>query len=83
MDAFDDLEKDLQKNLYNPLKAIKDREDFDEYCREMLCMMAAECSAEFEKLPCLQDADILRNILYAGIWNRYRKMKDGEEKKEE
>lgn len=80
MDAYDDLEKDLQKDLYNPLKGLKDREDFDEYCQEMLCMMVAECSAEFEKLPCLQDVDILRNILYAGVWNRYRKMKNNEEK---
>ena len=78
MDAFEDLEKDLEKNLYNPLKPLKDREDFVETCRQMLCMMMAECSAEFEKLPCIQDVDILRNILYAGVWNRYRKKVDGE-----
>lgn len=82
MDAFEDLEKDLEKGLYNPLKPLKDRENFEEYCREMLCMMVAECSAEFEKLPCLEDADILRNILYAGVWNRYRKMKEKENQSE-
>ena len=37
-------------------------------------MMAGECSAAFERLPCLQDVDILRNILYGGIWGKYRKM---------
>ena len=31
----------------------------------------AKCSYYFEKLPCLQYGDILRNILYAGVWNVY------------
>ena len=38
-------------------------------------MMMAECSAAFERLPCLKGADILRNILYAGVWNRYNKIR--------
>ena len=39
-------------------------------------MMIGNCTAEFEMLPCLLDVDILRNILYDGVWNRYKKMKD-------
>ena len=35
-------------------------------------MMIGECSGAFEQLPCLQDIEILRNILYDGVWNRYR-----------
>ena len=80
MDAYEDLEKDLEKGLYNPLKDLKNRPDYEEYCKNMLCMMIAECSAEFEGLPCLQDGDILRNILYEGVWNRYRKMHLNQEK---
>ena len=34
-------------------------------------MMIAECSREFEKLPILTHAEILRNILYSGVWCRY------------
>jgi len=34
-------------------------------------MMMAECSREFEQLPILLHADILRNILYSGVWCRY------------
>lgn len=30
--------------------------------------MTAEASRAFEKLPILENVDILRNILYAGIW---------------
>ncbi len=43
----------------------------------MLEMMISECSSAFEQLPCLQEVDILRNILYSGVWMKYRKlMKD-------
>jgi hypothetical protein len=47
------------------------KNDFETECRNMLTMMIAECTAEFEKLPCITDADILRNILYEGIWTKY------------
>ena len=33
--------------------------------------MMAECSRKFEILPILLHADILRNILYSGVWCRY------------
>ena len=73
MDAYEDLEEDLRKQCYNPLKSLHERADYEEQIRQILCMMIAECSAEFEKLPCLLDVDILRNILYDGVWNRYNK----------
>ena len=45
-------------------------------------MMIAECSAQFEKLPCILDIDILRNILYDGVWNRFRKIEKERKEKE-
>lgn len=84
MDAYEDLAEDKKKNLYNPLKELSKEPDYEERIREILCMMIGECSAEFEKLPCLLDIDILRNILYDGVWNRYRLMqKKTIERKEE
>ena len=74
MDAYEDLEEDIQKNCYNPLKELYGQKEYEEKCREILCMMIAECSVEFEKLPCIVDVDILRNILYDGVWNRYNKI---------
>lgn len=117
MDAYEDLEKDLQKGCYNPLRALHEecmrgeaavgetcadergsretaheavadergsREtalesqmgEYDRRCHDMLCMMVAECSAAFERLPCLWDVDILRNILYAGVWVKFLKMRE-------
>lgn len=83
MDAYEDLEKDLEEGCYNPLKELYEREDYETRCQEMLCMMMGECSAEFEKLPCLLDVDILRNILYDGVWIRYRRIQEREKNSRE
>lgn len=83
MDAYDDLEKDLKTGSYNPLKELSQNEGYETKCREMLCMMIAECTASFETLPCLLDVDILRNILYDGVWSRYRKIQEQKKKSEE
>jgi hypothetical protein len=40
--------------------------------------MMAECAKEFEKLPILLDVEILRNILYSGVWDRFYKIKKHE-----
>ncbi len=74
MDAYEDLKEDLHKQCYNPLKSLYERADYEEQIRQILCMMIAECSAEFEKLPCLLDVDILRKILSDGVWNRDKKI---------
>ena len=76
MDAYDDLSKDKEKGNYNPLTELSLREDYEERIREILCMMMGECTASFEALPCVLDVDILRNILYDGVWVRYRKIQD-------
>jgi hypothetical protein len=80
MDAYEDLEEDERTGRYNPLKALHREDDYEEKCRRMLTMMIGEASAAFERLPCLLDEEILRNILYAGVWTKYRQMrKEGKE----
>lgn len=74
MDAYEDLEDDRKAGRYNPLVDLSRRPDFEEHIRTILCMMIADCCREFEQLPCLEDAGILRNILYGGVWNRYQKI---------
>lgn len=84
MDAYDDIEKDIESGSYNPLKDVymnnKEKalwSDFETECNQMLTMMMAECTESFEKLPCIENIDILRNILYVGVWNKYdKKRKD-------
>jgi hypothetical protein len=71
LDAYDDMEKDRKHNSYNPFLSDKAKETFDEDCKSILTMMMAQCTKEFEKLPCLLDIDILRNILYDGVWTKF------------
>lgn len=71
MDAYEDLEKDEKKGSYNPLSFWKEKEPFDEWCRSILTYMMADCCREFERLPILLHVDILRNILYSGVWTKF------------
>ena len=70
MDAVIDLPRDEAKGLYNPMAALaKDKSEDD--LRYILTMLIGDCTARFEHLPLVQDADILRNVLYSGVWLRY------------
>lgn len=71
LDAYDDIEKDIKNGCYNPLIPLYRKETFEADCQKVLTLMIAECTREFEKLPCLIDADILRNILYDGVWTKF------------
>lgn len=73
MDAYEDYDTDIRKKKYNPLKYIlkESEEDMDTFVRLVLTSMMSECAKSFERLPILQHADILRNILYSGIWSKY------------
>ena len=73
MDAYEDYEEDLRKNAYNPLIFIREEQaqDLDTWCRLLLTSMMSECAKSFERLPILLHADILRNILYSGVWSKY------------
>jgi hypothetical protein len=82
LDAYDDINKDIKHNSYNPLKPICKKETFETDCRNMLILMMADCTREFEKLPCLIDVDILRNILYEGVWTKFNKINEERNKKE-
>lgn len=72
LDAYDDVEKDIETGNYNPFSKDYIMEGFEEQVRKILMMMMAEACREFEKLPIIKYADILRNILYSGVWCRFQ-----------
>lgn len=84
MDAYEDIEQDILKGTYNPFKSVYEQPDFEEQAEKILLMMMAECSKAFERLPIVENTEILRNILYSGVWCRYdlvkQKRKDKKEK---
>ena len=75
MDAYEDVEKDIKGGDYNPFKEISTRENFDEQVLKLLILMIGECTDAFERLPLVENVEILRNILYSGVWVRYGKTK--------
>ena len=85
MDAYDDLDEDAKKDNFNVLSGLKklDPEHFEEILKEILLDTAACCCRSFERLPIIQDAALLRNILYSGIWVRFHQIrsKEKEEKR--
>ena len=73
MDAYEDRDKDEKKDSYNPLRYLdtEDEQEYETLCRLMMTSMISECAKSFERLPILLHADILRNILYSGVWSKY------------
>jgi len=71
LDAYEDVEEDIKKKRYNPFISRYGNPEFEEDCHTILTMIMAECCKEFEKLPLLENVEILRNILYSGVWCRY------------
>lgn len=73
MDAYEDLDKDEKRGSYNPLLALKkeQKENFEDVCKLMISSMLSEGAMSFERLPILMHANILRNILYSGVWSKY------------
>lgn len=71
IDAYEDLQQDIKNDSYNPMRSIYQTKSYETDCKVILTMMMAECTSEFEKLPCVIDVDILRNILYVGVWEKY------------
>ena len=85
MDAYEDLPRDLKKKNYNPLSEQMEQKDYDELIYDSLSMMMGECAEAFEVLPLERDLELLRNILYSGVWARYaaiQKKRIGKEKSE-
>ncbi len=80
LDAYEDVEEDIKKNRYNPLKKRFETLDFEEETKMVLTMIMAECCKEFEKLPIIENVEILRNILYSGVWYRYEIVRQKREK---
>lgn len=71
MDAYDDLPGDMKHGRFNPLKRLRDNEDYEALCRSAMTMMVADAADAFERLPVVLDADILRNVIYSGVWSKY------------
>lgn len=84
LDAFDDVEKDIKNNQFNLL--IKDftglsNETFNKKYELILKQNIAQASKEIEELPIIENIDIIRNIIYSGVWTEFYRI--NQKRKEE
>ena len=70
MDAAVDYDRDLEKNCYNPLVKMGVK---PEDAKELLMQPLGQAAEIFEGLPLVQDVEILRNVIYSGVWQQYNR----------
>ena len=84
-DAMLDYRKDAKKKRYNPLLSMDLSEDWARW-EQYLVMEMVSCTECFEKLPLVQDKELLNNILYSGVWTEFERRrpreKGGQEERE-
>ena len=70
MDACLDQRSDEHHKRYNPITEFERvNGSFDG--EQTLTMLIGDCALAFERLPLEQDLDLLRNILYSGVWTKW------------
>lgn len=71
-DAAIDYRRDKRSGSYNPFLAMGMEENWARW-EQYLVLAMGRCTNYFERLPLVQDKDILDNILYSGIWVEFRR----------
>lgn len=78
MDACMDLDSDTLYNRYNPFRRFYGLDNAARF-RDILRMLLADCVRELDRLPLVQDAGILQNIVCIGLWAEFNKKYGSEE----
>ncbi len=69
MDAVVDFDEDAKTGAFNPVAAMgANPADMG----DALTLLIANATQAFERLPLEQDLHLLRSVLYAGVWQKYR-----------
>lgn len=74
MDAVVDYSEDVKRNNFNPLIILnKQPKEMETYLANIL----GNATRYFEELPIFKDEDLIRNILYSGVWIKYNEKYGG------
>lgn len=76
MDAAVDFADDAETGSYNPFVALGSDA---EAMRATLALAAADAAVPYERLPLVQDANLMDAILYSGVWAQFNKAYPPEE----
>ena len=71
MDACMDLGADAARGRYNPFRRYYGLHDHEPRFRAVLKMLLGDCMRAFDRLPLVQDASLLKNILCVGLWTQF------------
>ncbi|WP_297639289.1 DUF5685 family protein [uncultured Clostridium sp.] len=83
IDAFDDLEDDIEKKKFNPINILfnKDNLTYNELIEQIkdrlefnIINCACTCREYFYKLPLKRNNDIIKNIIELGMMDRFVKI---------
>lgn len=84
MDAYEDYEADRKKKRFNPLADMHGQKDYEEFCLNTMQMLLSDAVSAFDMLPLEENLEILRSVLYNGMWMHYARMhgQKGKEKEQ-
>jgi len=71
LDGAMDYDRDRKKGKYNPYLAMGMEKDLPRW-EEYLVNTMGRVTENYEMLPLVQDKALLDNILYSGVWMKYR-----------
>lgn len=73
LDAYEDLEKDIKKNRYNPFKDYEGREnELRERVDRLISISLGFVAQSIDKLHIKSNINIIENIVYSGVYLRYK-----------
>lgn len=84
MDAYEDLDQDLEKGRYNPFSSYKDdREGLKVRVDKLIGMTLARLEEAILNLDIKVNKSIIDNIIYSGVYLRYKGLINGGDKKKQ
>ena len=84
MDAYEDLDQDLEKGRYNPFSSYKDdREGLKVRVDKLIGMTLARLEEAILNLDIKVNKSIIDNIIYSGVYLRYKGLINGADKKKQ
>ena len=84
MDAYEDLDQDLEKGRYNPFSSYKDdREGLKIRVDKLIGMTLARLEEAILDLDIKVNKSIIDNIIYSGVYLRYKGLINGADKKKQ
>lgn len=84
MDAYEDLDEDLEKGRYNPFTSYReDRDDLKDRVDKLIGMTLSRLEGAILDLDIKVNMAIIDNIIYSGVYLRYKGLINGANKKKQ